>query len=186
MARLLGLERVLAKWMAPSAAPHGRDGHQPPRRRPRNRLAALALGLRCRPPVEVVAAGAMAAQGRRNRWSEARERDAERLESLALARAKLERKLAAQGSELAALWERVTGRDGTTFATAPKRPRQRRQRNRSRSARSSGSESAAREVPCRNGCGWVGRSQNAENAHPGGCPAAADNRRTEIGGRLGP
>jgi hypothetical protein len=113
--------------------------------------------------VELVAAGAMVAQGRRSRWSDERRRDAERLERLALERAELERQLEARATELATARQRIEAADDA--ANLLVKPRKER---RSASRRRSGSAQRI-STPCRNGCGWVGKSQPAENAHQRVC-----------------
>jgi hypothetical protein len=113
--------------------------------------------------VELVAAGAMVAQGRRSRWREERTADAEHLEKLALERAELGRQLEAQGAELAVLRQRVEAADGAAEMSV-----NRRKKRGSASRQRSGWRQRI-STPCRNGCGWVGKSQPAENAHQRVC-----------------
>jgi hypothetical protein len=110
--------------------------------------------------VELVAAGAMVAQGRRSQWQEERAGEVAELERMALERAALERRLAARDLELAQVRQRLARADGSPAG-------QRRRQRRSGSAE-------PKPVPCRNGCGWVGASQPAENAHQRLCERRAE------------
>jgi hypothetical protein len=121
--------------------------------------------------VELVAAGAMVAQGRRSRWAEERRRDEEHMEKLALERAELERQLDARATELAALRQFIEAADDAADDAADGAAEMRvsrRKKRRSASRKRSGSAQRIR-TPCRNRCGWVGRSQPAENAHQRVC-----------------
>jgi hypothetical protein len=112
--------------------------------------------------VELVAAGAMVAQGRRSRWAEERAREAAELERVALHRADLERQLAARTREVGEL----RGQLAAAQVTSGGRPQL-------RQPKATQLESSA-QVPCRNGCGWVGRSRQAEYGHQRVCKAKED------------
>jgi len=106
--------------------------------------------------VELVAAGAMVAQGRRSAAQEQHDQDARELERIAAERNALAQRLRNLESQPRS--------DSQTLRALPssQEPSQRRKRTRNQRAK-------PQPVPCRNGCGWVGGSQNAENAHQRYC-----------------
>jgi hypothetical protein len=116
--------------------------------------------------VELVAAGAMVAQGRRSQWQEAQVREERALEQIALERNALERKLRAEqehSEELRMLLNTMQeshaqDEEHDPGASVLKVDALDREHRPSMDAQ-------AGSYPCRNGCGWVGKSPRAENAH---------------------
>ena len=121
--------------------------------------------------VELVAAGAMVAQGRRSRGREAKMRKERALEQIARERNALEQKLRAEREHSAELRmllstvqkSRAQGGEhdagaSVLHADAPDREHRR------------SIDAPAKNYPCRNGCRWVGKSSRAENAHLRFCP----------------
>ena len=102
--------------------------------------------------VELVAAGAMVAQGRRSRWLEERERQGRELEQIAAERNALQKRLAALQTPPA--------RNAVQGAAA---------RVQGSAANRANDTTPSATYPCRNGCGWMGGSQKAENAHQRYC-----------------
>jgi len=120
--------------------------------------------------VELVAAGAMVAQGRRSQWQEVRAGEVAELERMALERAQLERDLQERDAALAALRQQqsATEREPNPLPDSHRRPVADPQR---KPVADSAAPAAPEErIPCRRGCGWVGRSQPAENGHQRFCP----------------
>jgi hypothetical protein len=109
--------------------------------------------------VELVAAGAMVAQGRRSAAQEQHDQDARELERIAAERNALAQRLRILESQ-----PRSDSQTLRALRALPSSqgPSQRRTTTRIQSAK-------PHPVPCRNGCGWVGSSQNAENAHQRYC-----------------
>jgi hypothetical protein len=119
--------------------------------------------------VELVAAGAMVAQGRRSRWAEERAREAAELERIAA-----ERNALAQ--QLRRLEVQPRGGSPPLQALQPLQPLQALQpqplQNPLQGRKKARSKTmTSQSFPCRKGCGWVGGSQKAENAHQRYCKA---------------
>ena len=119
--------------------------------------------------VELVAAGAMVAQGRRTRGLTEHDREQRELEEVARERNTLEQELRAErghSEELRMLLStrqrsRAPRAQGVEHdAGASMLPGDAPGVEHNRSIRA-----PAGSYPCRNGCGWVGRSSRAENAH---------------------
>jgi hypothetical protein len=121
--------------------------------------------------VELVAAGAMVAQGRRSRWREAQMREEKELEQLARERNVLEQKLRAEQEHAAELQRTIRRmQELDAPSTEPGAPAPVLQHGEHRGASRAELGAPEQQVPCRNGCGWVGRSTRAENAHLRFCP----------------
>ena len=120
--------------------------------------------------VELVAAGAMVAQGRRSQGQAERTGEVAELERMALQRAELERELRERDAALAALRQQqsATGGEPNPLPDSHRRPVAKRRQARVADAKVAATGET--RVPCRRGCGWVGRSQPAENGHQRFCP----------------
>jgi len=112
--------------------------------------------------VELVAAGAMVAQGRRSQWQEVQAQEAAELERMAFQRAELERNLRSRDQEVADLRGQLAEMEVT--------PPGGRELGQLKTSQGSELTEVAAQVPCRNGCGWVGRSGKAECGHQRVCP----------------
>ena len=111
--------------------------------------------------VELVAAGAMVAQGRRSRGQAERATEVAELERMAFQRAELERDLRSRDQEVADL----RGQLAEVEVTPPGR----RELGQLKTSQGSELTEVAAQVSCRNGCGWVGRSPRAECGHQRVC-----------------
>jgi len=114
--------------------------------------------------VEVVAAGAMVAEGRRSRWREEQMAERAELERIAAERNAMAQRLRILESQPRSDSQPVRGERKPRASQHPSRQGSQRRQPR-RPSRTS------HPIPCRNGCGWAGGSQNAENAHQRYCRA---------------
>ncbi len=116
--------------------------------------------------VELVAAGAMVAQGRRSQGQDEHDREHRELEAIARERNVLEQKLRAEQEHseelrmLLSTMQKSRAPRGEHDAPAPVLPGDAPEVEHRRST-----DAPAGSYPCRNGCGWVGKSPRAENAH---------------------
>jgi len=116
--------------------------------------------------VELVAAGAMVAQGRRSQGQEEHDREHRELEAIARERNALEQKLRAEQEHseelrmLLSTMQKSRAPRGEHDAQASVLPGDAPDREHRPSM-----DAPAGSHPCRNGCGWVGKSPRAENAH---------------------
>jgi hypothetical protein len=111
--------------------------------------------------VEVVAAGAMVAQGRRSQGQEERAREVAELERMAFQRADLERQLRSRSQEVSDLRRQLAEVEVT--------PPGGQELGQLKTSQGSQLAELPDQIPCRNGCGWVGRSPRAECGHQRVC-----------------
>jgi hypothetical protein len=122
--------------------------------------------------VEVVAAGAMVAQGRRNTWAEERALERAELERLALERSQLAQQLRAAEQRLAQALRSGEARLAAPSQVEPAGASPLQPAGGSQVEPAGGSPLQPAQFRCRSGCGWVGGSQQAENAHQRACRLA--------------